>query len=156
MEKVALITGGARGIGLGIAQALAREGYKLAIDDICTAEDFSAAGRMLQELGAQVVYCQADISDRRAREALLEEVKEAYGRLDVLVNNAGVAPLERMDILKATEESFDRLVRINLKGPYFLTQAVANWLVEQKKARADFSGCIINITSISAVLASPE
>jgi NAD(P)-dependent dehydrogenase (short-subunit alcohol dehydrogenase family) len=87
---------------------------------------------------------------------MLNQIREAYGRLDVLVNNAGVAPLQRQDILEATEESFERLIRINLQGPYFLTQAVANWMVHQKGELTDFSGCIINITSISASTASPE
>jgi NAD(P)-dependent dehydrogenase (short-subunit alcohol dehydrogenase family) len=74
----------------------------------------------------------------------------------VLVNNAGVAPEERADLLEAGEESFDRLLRINLKGPHFLTQAVARWMIEQKEASADYAGCIVNVTSISAVVASPD
>jgi NAD(P)-dependent dehydrogenase (short-subunit alcohol dehydrogenase family) len=87
---------------------------------------------------------------------MLDAIRERFGRLNVLVNNAGVAPKVRADILEASEESFDRLIGINLKGPYFLTQAVANWMVEQKQADAEFGGCIINISSISATVASPS
>jgi len=83
-------------------------------------------------------------------------VRAHYGRLHVLVNNAGVAPRERNDLLDATEESFDRVLGINLKGPYFLTQRVANWMVEQRSQEDAFEGCIINITSISSTVASPN
>ena len=86
---------------------------------------------------------------------MLGEIKERFGRLDVLVNNAGVAPKVRADILEATEESFARVIRINLQGPYFLTQAVANWMID-KKADAGFAGCIVNISSVSATVASPS
>ena len=156
MRKVALITGAARGIGYGTARSLAGEGYDLAINDIRDEDDFTEQKKQLEGLGAIVQYCRADISDSAARSTMLNEIKNVFGRLDVLVNNAGVAPLQRQDILEATEESFERLIRINLQGPYFLTQAVANWMVEQKKTVADFCGCIVNITSMSATVASPE
>jgi NAD(P)-dependent dehydrogenase (short-subunit alcohol dehydrogenase family) len=110
----------------------------------------------LQDLGAQVLYCQADIARREARAALLEAVKRRYGRLNVLVNNAGMAPRVRADLLEASEESFEELMRVNLQGPYFLTQAVARWMVEQKGREPGFRGCIVNISSISATVASPS
>src|SRR5579862_2080435 len=85
---------------------------------------------------------------------MLEQIRQRFERLDVLVNNAGVAPLVRADLIDATPESFDRLITINLRGPYFLTQAVAKWMIEQKQIDATFRGCIVNVTSISATVAS--
>ena len=154
MSKVALVTGGSRGIGLGVAQALMREGYDLGI---CGVRPESAATDALESLrmtGRDVLYVQADVSVRADRERLVSEMKRHFGQLHVLVNNAGVAPAERRDILEASEESFERLVRVNLQGPYFLTQAVANWMIEQKRESGGFVGCIINISSISATVAS--
>ncbi|HUJ71337.1 MAG TPA: 3-ketoacyl-ACP reductase [Verrucomicrobiae bacterium] len=154
MKRMALITGGTRGIGFGVAQELAREGFDLAV---CGVRDESAAAdalATLRKLGAEVLYCQCDVADREARARMLAAIRQRAGRLHVLVNNAGVAPRERHDILDATEENFEQVVRTNLQGPYFLTQAVANWMVEQKKADAGFAGCIINVSSISATIAS--
>lgn len=151
---VALVTGGSRGIGLGIARCLANEGYSLAI---CGRREESAARGPLSELesrGTEVLYCQADIGRREDRQRLVAAVRERFGRLDVLVNNAGMAPRVRADILEASEESFEELVRVNLQGPYFLTQAVARWMIEQKHADPAFRGCIVNISSISATVAS--
>ena len=156
MNDVALITGGTRGIGLGIARALADEGYDLAL---CGRRDEGAVSEVLtglRERGIEVLYLSVDISDGAARERLVDGVRAHYGRLHVLVNNAGVAPRERNDLLDATEESFDRVLGINLKGPYFLTQRVANWMVEQRSQEDVFEGCVINITSISSTVASPN
>ena len=156
MRKMALVTGGARGIGLGISLCLAREGFDLAV---CGVREESAAAKALEEmrgLGGQVTYFQADISNPGAREGMLLELRRRMGRLHVLVNNAGVAPKERKDLLEASEESFERVWRINVQGPYFLTPAVAHWMIEQQRASADFSGCIINISSVSATMASPN
>jgi NAD(P)-dependent dehydrogenase (short-subunit alcohol dehydrogenase family) len=108
----------------------------------------------LEGLGAQVIYCQGDVASPADRKTMIEAVQSRYGALHVLVNNAGVAPRERRDILEATEESFDHVVSTNLKGTYFLTQLAANWMIAQKKVEADFWGCIINISSISATVAS--
>jgi NAD(P)-dependent dehydrogenase (short-subunit alcohol dehydrogenase family) len=154
MKRAALITGGARGIGLGISQCLAREGYDLAI---CGVREEAAVEKVIQDLrsfGGQAVYFRADVSDREARSLMVREVKNRLGRLHVLVNNAGVAPKERKDILEASEESFEWVFRVNAHGPYFLTQAIANWMIEQKRASNGFSGCIINVSSISATVAS--
>lgn len=154
MKKVAFVTGGSRGIGLGIAQHLARQGFDLAINGVRDEASVKDAITQLQNLGAEVIYCQGDIASREAREGMLEKIRNRYGKLHVLVNNAGVAPKERRDILEATEESFQYVLSTNLQGAYFLTQAAANWMIVQKKAAADFWGCIINVSSISATVAS--
>ena len=159
MKKVALITGAGRGIGLGIAMALASDPIApcdIAVMDIHPDEVVIPALNELREQGAEVLYCRADVTEREARQRTLDEIKERFGRLNVLVNNAGVAPRVRADILEATEESYDWVMGINLKGPYFLTQAVANWMIAQREADADFAGCIVNISSISATVASPS
>ena len=145
MKKVALVTGGARGIGLGVAKALAASGFDLAING---RRDESEVIRTLAEFES-VIYCRADIANLKDHVRILDRIFERYGRLDVLVNNAGVAPEVRADVLDASPESFDRLISINLRGPYFLTQAVARRMIESKTA-----GCIVNISSVSATVAS--
>jgi NAD(P)-dependent dehydrogenase (short-subunit alcohol dehydrogenase family) len=115
----------------------------------------SAAGEAGKTIRTEI--CQADIANNKDRERLIEFVREKFGRLDLLVNNAGVAPDVRADILEASEASFDRLMNINVKGPYFLTQLVANWMIEQRKTGASLEACspkIITVTSISAYTAS--
>lgn len=154
MKKVALVTGGSRGIGLGIAQKLAQNGFDLAINGIRDENFVQDVLENLRELGAKVIYCQGDIASTEDRESMLKKIKNHFGRLNILVNNAGVAPKERNDILSATEESFDYVISINLKGTYFLTQAVANWMIEQKADSESFTGSIITISSISATVAS--
>lgn len=151
--RVAAITGGGRGIGLGISAALAGEGFDLAI---CGQRPEAEVGSLegLRKLGVQVLYARADISRSEDRAAFLAAIKARYGRLDVLVNNAGIAPRVRADILEAGEESFDDLVRVNLKGPYFLTQQAARWMIEQKREDASRAAAIVDITSISATVAS--
>jgi 3-oxoacyl-[acyl-carrier protein] reductase len=153
-KRVALITGGSRGIGLGIARQLVNDGFDVAINGVRDAGQVQEVLEELKGLGAKVIYCQGDVAGPEDRKRMIEEVRAHFGALHVLVNNAGVAPKERRDILEATEESFDRVVSTNLKGTYFLTQLAANWMIAQKKAQADFQGCIINISSISATVAS--
>lgn len=154
MKKVAFVTGGSRGIGLGIAEHLAKKGFDLAINGVRDETSVEEALAHLRSLGAQVIYCQGDIASSEARAAMLAKIKYDFGRLNVLVNNAGVAPKVRADILDATEESFDYVVNTNLKGTYFLTQAAANWMIQQKSKTPDFEGCIITVSSISATVAS--
>jgi NAD(P)-dependent dehydrogenase (short-subunit alcohol dehydrogenase family) len=153
-RRVALITGAGRGIGYGIAECLAKDGCDIVVCDIHDEGVVGDALNGLRQLGSEVLYCRADVTDAAARARMLEAIKAKFGRLNVLVNNAGVAPKVRADILEATEESFERLIKINLQGPYFLTQAVANWLIAQKKADANFTGCIVNISSVSSTVAS--
>jgi 3-oxoacyl-[acyl-carrier protein] reductase len=159
MKKVAFVTGGSRGIGLGIAQHLAKNDFDLAINGIRDESFVQDVLENLRKLGANVIYCQGDIASGEDRKMMIEKIKLHFGRLNVLVNNAGVAPKERNDILAATEESFDYVISTNLKGTYFLTQAVANWMIEQKADNRtaepqDFIGNIITISSISATVAS--
>jgi len=153
-RKVAIVTGGRRGIGLGIARCLAHDGCDIVIADIVPPEEADDAARELEALGANVLYQQADVTSAEARAELVEAVQARFGRLDVLVNNAGVAPKVRADVLEATEQSYDLVMGVNLRGPYFLTQLVAKWMIEQREADADFTGCIVNISSISATVAS--
>jgi NAD(P)-dependent dehydrogenase (short-subunit alcohol dehydrogenase family) len=154
VSPVALVTGGTRGIGLGIARALAASGFDLAL---CGVRDETEVAPVLADLragGAAAHYFRADIGERADRERLLSEVKGRLGRLHVLVNNAGVAPPARVDLLEAGEDSFERLLRVNLQGPYFLTQAVARFMLEQKRADTGWAGCVVNVTSVSATVAS--
>jgi len=153
---VALITGSRRGIGLGIAESLARAGFDIVLNGTVPAADAEKALQSVQTADVRAAYIQADISKNTDRRYLLDETRARFGRLDILVNNAGVAPLSRDDILEATEESFDRVIGINLKGPYFLTQLVSNWMIAQKKSRPEIDPKIINISSISAYTASPS
>jgi NAD(P)-dependent dehydrogenase (short-subunit alcohol dehydrogenase family) len=154
MNRVALVTGGTRGIGLGIARALADDGLDLALCGRRSADAVADTLDALRGPDTNVLYEPADVSDLDAHERLVDAIDARYGRLDVLVNNAGVAPRERNDLLEATPESFDRVLDINLRGPYFLTQRVANWMVDQADADDAFEGTIVNITSISSTLAS--
>ncbi len=159
MNAAALITGASRGIGRGIALELAPLGYDLVINYVSNASaaektaadcivSASAAGKAIR---AEI--CAADISKSDDRRKLVEFTRSKFGRLDLLVNNAGVAPHVRADLLEATEESFDRLININAKGPYFLTQLAAKWMIEQP-ASDGVRRKIITISSVSAYTAS--
>ena len=151
----ALITGGSRGIGLGCALSLAKEGHRIAINGMRPESDVTEVLDQIKAAGApEVLYCQGDVGTEEGRAAILDRIRTEFGSLNILVNNAGVAPAERKDVLETTLESYRRLMSINLEGPYFLTQAVANWMIEQKQADASFQGSIINVNSISAIVAS--
>lgn len=146
MNPVALITGGSRGIGRGIALELAKIGHDLVIN---FATNETAARETVDACkGIRAEIFRADISNDAERRRLVDFCRQSFGRLDLLVNNAGVAPNVRADILDASEESFDRLIQINVKGPYFLTQLIAKWMIEQR------AGKIVTISSISAYTAS--
>ena len=150
--KVAIVTGGGRGIGLGISRSLLAEGFSLAICGVRAEKDVAS----LEELrkSGQVQYARADVSEPADRTRLVESTLDGYGRIDLLVNNAGVAPLERFDLLETTESSYDRVMGINLKGPYFLTQAVANVMVKQPRDDAGVSGMIVFVSSVSSTVPS--
>ncbi len=154
MSKVALITGGSRGIGLGIALQLAKGGFDIAINGVREQEAVNEVLSELRSYGTEVIYCQGNIAIPEDRKKILSQVKTHYKKLNILVNNAGMAPRQRKDLLNATEESFDEVMSTNLKGPYFLTQDIANWMIGQKQSDPDYTACIINISSISATVAS--
>lgn len=153
MSSVALITGGSRGIGLGIAEALAKEGFNLAINGMRPADSVQDTLDALSSHGTDVIYVQGNIGDAKARERMVSNTVAHFGRINVLVNNAGVAPLERLDILETSEESYDRVMDINLKGAFFLSQAVANHMLAVKDVD-EHGFSIINVSSISATIAS--
>ena len=159
MKPVVLVTGSSRGLGRGIAEQLARRGFSVAINYASNAEaadetvSLCEAGRRSDD--QQFRTFQADVANSDDRQRMLAEVLDGFGRLDCLVNNAGVAPLTRDDIVDASEESYDRVMQTNLKGPYFLTQAVVqHWLGEKPKPLLDCGFCIVFITSVSANTAS--
>src|SRR5262245_5344462 len=156
-RPVSLVTGSGRGIGRGIAVELAKLGHAVVINYAGNAGAAEECLRLAREAGGDGVIAQADVSVPSDRERLVKETLDAYGRIDLLVNNAGVAPNVRADLLEAGEESFDRLININLKGPYFLTQIVARQMIDQTR-RADLGGFgpprIVTITSVSAYTAS--
>jgi 3-oxoacyl-[acyl-carrier protein] reductase len=179
MNRVALITGASRGIGRGIALELARLGHDLiinfAVNAAAAQQTASASVAQAKKAGynTRAEICQADIAIAADRLRLIDFTKHAFARLDLLVNNAGVAPIARADILEATEEGFDRLINVNVKGPYFLTQLAARWMIEQVGAHSVASASseaagglqepdgtrpylpkIITISSVSAYTAS--
>jgi 3-oxoacyl-[acyl-carrier protein] reductase len=154
MKKVALITGGSRGIGLGIAAELAKAGFNLAINGVRDEKSVSEAVEDLKKYGGEVLYVQGDVSFKNDRERMTSTVISHFGKLNILINNAGVAPKERRDILEATEESFNNVLNINLKGPYFLTQQAANHMIWLKKKDPSQFCCIINVSSVSAIVVS--
>jgi NAD(P)-dependent dehydrogenase (short-subunit alcohol dehydrogenase family) len=153
-RPVALVTGGTRGIGLAIAESLAQHGFDLAVNGVRDEEAVAGVIGALKETGARVVYARGDIGSPSDRNRILQTVLDAFGKITVLVNNAGVAPSERLDILNATEESYERVMGINLKGPYLLTRDVARIMVEQRGGGSTENLMIINIGSISATVVS--
>jgi NAD(P)-dependent dehydrogenase (short-subunit alcohol dehydrogenase family) len=160
-HRVALVTGASRGIGRAIAIELARLGYDVMINYVsnaAAAEETRDASRLAGQDGTRVALCQADIANQSDRDRLIETTRSEFGRLDLLVNNAAIAPNKRVDLLDASEEDFDHLIAVNLKAPYFLSQSVARWMIEQRNSGTipDYSPAIINISSISAFAASPE
>jgi NAD(P)-dependent dehydrogenase (short-subunit alcohol dehydrogenase family) len=157
MNPVSLITGSSRGIGRGIALELAKAATHDLVINFAGNEAAALECKTLCEQASggkvRVEIVQGDISAAADRERLVTFVKQTFGRLDMLVNNAGVAPDVRADLLDAGEESFDRLISINLKGPYFLTQLAAKLMIESP-ALEKFPKAIVNVTSISAYTVS--
>ena len=153
MKQTAIVTGGTRGIGLAIAKRLRLDGFNVAVVGVRPAGAVASCLDTLAGEGISLRYLQADISAREDRERIVRQAVEAFGGIHVLVNNAGVAPLERRDLLEMTEESFDRVIGINTKGTMFLTQAVARQMLTQGIAGKK-RGTIINISSCSAEVSS--
>lgn len=160
--SIAIVTGASRGIGRGVALALAGAGYDIVINYNKAADAATEVKKQIESLGRKAHIVQADIALAADRQKLVDQAVKTFGRIDLLVNNAGVAPDVRADILEASEASFDRLININLKGPYFLTQIVARRMIEQVKAeamqrpggQATTGPKIVTVSSISAYTAS--
>jgi 3-oxoacyl-[acyl-carrier protein] reductase len=155
-NKVAIVTGGSRGIGRGIVLGLAEKGWSVTINYRGNADAAQETERLVSEAGGRALVVQADIGGAADRERLVQETLAHFGRIDLLVNNAGMAPRVRMDILQTTEESYDEVMAVNLKGPFFLTQRVAKAMVELQQAGVIERPAIINIGSISAYTSSPN
>lgn len=160
-KPVALVTGAGRGIGRGIALELAKSGFDIAGIDIIFDPENKKAGLFevkdhVEELNADFLPVQGDISSLDDHEKILERALDKFGKIDLLVNNAGAAPEKRSDILEITPESFDRLLSINTRGTFFLTQKIANLMKEQVRRNPVLKPCIIFISSISAEVSSPS
>jgi 3-oxoacyl-[acyl-carrier protein] reductase len=157
-RRVALVTGASRGIGRAIAIELGRIGYGVIINYRSNAAEAERTVDEVRAVGdARVESFAADVGNEDDRQRLVTHTREIFGRLDLLVNNAGIAPEKRVDLLEASAESFDRLMNVNLKGPFFLSQLVARWMIEQKQSGVpDYNPAIVNISSVSAYAASPE
>ena len=149
-DRVALVTGAARGIGRAIAVALAKEGWRVVINYRANGQAAAEALKRVEEAGGKGIAIQADIADAADREWLVSQTLQAFGWIDLLVNNAGMAPRQRLDLLETTETSYDEVMATNLKGPLFLTQRVALGMIERKCEHAK----IVNIGSISAYTSS--
>jgi len=154
--KVAAITGAVRGIGNSIALQMAKEGYSIAIMDVLNEEEAEKNLCELRDLASRILYCRGNLADSKDRQAFVQSIIKEFGRIDVLINNAGVAPKERLDIIETTQESYDFVMDINLKGTFFLTQIVAKEMIRELKEYNDRQPVIISISSISEYTSSPN
>jgi NAD(P)-dependent dehydrogenase (short-subunit alcohol dehydrogenase family) len=150
MRQVALITGSSRGIGLAAAEALAREGFAIAVNGPCEDDELKAAVARIAALGVPVVAAPFDVTDIGAHDAQLAKIEAALGPLTTLVNNAGVGVLQRGDLLEVTEASWDRCLTVNTKAMFFLSQAFARRLLSRERPAGLFHS-IVNVTSSNAV-----
>lgn len=153
-EPVALVTGGGRGIGRGIVLALAARGWSTVINYRGNAEAAAETLRLAEEVGGRAILAPANVADAAGRAQLVQATLDAYGRIDLLVNNAGMAPRQRVDMLEMAEASYDEVMAVNLKGPFFLTQLVARTMIRLVQAGTVTAPKIVNIGSISAYTAS--
>ncbi|HWL07133.1 MAG TPA: SDR family NAD(P)-dependent oxidoreductase, partial [Planctomicrobium sp.] len=153
-RKVAIITGGARGIGLGIARQLAASGWNLMLNGVRPKDQVQPVLSELEKLGATVDYVPGDIGVSADRQRLVNETLNRFGHITSLINNAGITSPGRKDLLEADEESFDRVIGVNLKGPYFLTQLVARQMVRQFEESSSFRGSVVFVSSVSGEIVS--
>lgn len=153
-KPVALVTGGSRGIGRGICRALARDSFSVIVNYNNNLDAAEETRSLIEADGGTAELCHADISLKEHRDLLLDYCMETLGRIDVLVNNAGIAPPVRADLLEMSEDSYDLVMGVNLRAPLFLTQSVARLMIRQLDAKAIPSATIINISSVSAYAAS--
>lgn len=155
-QKIAFITGAARGIGNAIALRLAEDGFGVAIMDVANEEEASANMVRIKETGRPFLYIKGDITSDKSRREAVDRIMDKFGRIDVLVNDAGVAPRVRMDILETTEESMDFVLGINLKGTFFMTQLVSNVMIREVREIEGIKPIIVNISSMSAYTSSVQ
>jgi len=160
-KQVAFVTGAGRGIGRGIALALAKEGFIVAgngrsFNPENTNKGLFEVKKTIEKADGTFFPIKGDVSSGQDRQFMVDTIIQKYGNIDVLVNNAGVAPQKRLDMLETTEESYDQVMDINLKGPFFLTQKIANKMIEYKKSHLQSEPKIIFVTSISAYFSSPS
>ena len=159
-KKVALVTGSTHGIGKAIILELAKINCSVVINGASTKElpnDYMEELENIfkDDIENRVLFVRADISKKEQRKFLIEEIKQKFNRIDILVNNAGVAPKIRCDLLETTEESYDHVMNINLRGPFFLTQTVANWMIKIRNGQKEnYKPYIINISSINRYTSS--
>ncbi len=152
-RPAAIVTGASRGIGRAIALELASLGYDVVVNRVQQARPEVVSE--IERLGCRCEFVPGDVSKSQDRARIVGAARAAFGRCDMLVNNAGVSVAKRVDMLEATEASFERVVGINLKGPYFLSQLVARWMIEQRAEHAERPLRIVNIGSISSYTSSP-
>lgn len=160
-KPLAVVTGASRGIGRAICIYLASAGYNIAGISRTLVTSGSKKGLnelkpIIEDLGSSFLALEADIANTNGHKNLISEINKNFGRIDLLVNNAGVAPLKRIDILKTNTESFDRLIGINLRGPLFFSQVAVNFMMDIKTKIKNYTPTLIFITSVSAALSSPE
>jgi NAD(P)-dependent dehydrogenase (short-subunit alcohol dehydrogenase family) len=153
-QRVALVTGSSRGIGRAIAERLAREGMAVVVNFVSRADDADSVVSGIVANGGRAIAVRADVGRRDDRNELVEKTVEQFGRIDVLVNNAGITSQGRKDLLEATEESWDAVFDTNLKGPFFLSQLVAREMIRLHAQGQTRGGKIVNISSISAYAVS--
>jgi len=154
-SKVAIITGGGRGIGRGIVLALAERGWQVVINYRSNQSAAIETQELVEEIGSSALIIQGDISNLDGHIGLVDGTLKHFGRIDMLVNNAGMAPRKRVDMLQVSQDSYDEVMTVNLKGPFFLSQLVANQMISLiGKDQIDHPS-IVNISSISAYTSSP-
>ena len=154
-KKVAIVTGASRGIGRGIALALADRNWTISINYKGSAEAAAEVAQQVEENGGQALVVQADVAQSKDRQRLVAETLDRFGQIDLLVNNAGMAPRQRTDILETSEASYDEVMAVNLKGPFFLSQLVAKAMINALEAGTITDPKIINMGSLSTYTSSP-
>lgn len=160
-RKTAIVTGAGQGIGRGIVLELAKKNFNVVGVDVFFQPENKEKGlyevqQRVSELGADFLPVEGDISSLQDHEKIFQQTLEKFGSIDVLINNAGVAPKQRLDVLETSPESYDRVMTINTRGPFFFTQKVANQMIEQHKSDPSIKQYIIFISSISAYYSSPS
>lgn len=155
-DRIALVTGASRGIGRAIALALADRGWKLGVNYRSSERAAARTVSDAEDKGTEAMAIQADVSKEIDRHKLVDAMAERFGHIDMLVNNAGMAPRERSGILETSEQSYDEVMSVNLKGPFFLTQQVARAMIESVESGRTRHPKIVNISSLSAYASSPS